>query len=151
LVTSNSKLIGKAIGKANLSFLDIYNGLVKHQASFIRRTLFDKFGLYNEELRIIADWEFFLKTIGTGIASYKYIDLDISYFDNDGISNKNESLVQEEREKVISKYLYPMMRDDYKVLQKISKYDIVTRYWITNFVMRIMAKLLNEFEVKNKK
>jgi len=145
LVTLNNRLIGKSIGKTKLTFLDLYNGLIKHQAAFIRRSLFEKQGLYNEELKIVADMEFFIKTIGTGGASYKYFDLDISFFDNEGISNKNESLVLQERNYIIDKYLLPMMRDDYQLLQKISKYEIVANYRVPSLVMRIMAKILRKF------
>jgi glycosyltransferase involved in cell wall biosynthesis len=146
LVTLNNKLIGKSRGKNKLSFLDLYNGIIKHQAAFIRRSLFDKQGLYNEELKIVADWEFFLKTIGTCGASYKYLDLDISYFDNEGISNKNEPLVLQERNYVIDKYLLPIMHEDYELLHKIGNYEIVANYKLPSLVMRIMAKALKKLE-----
>ena len=51
LVCLNGKLVGKRRSKERLTFLDVYSGLIKHQASFIKRQLFDKFGLYNEDLR----------------------------------------------------------------------------------------------------
>lgn len=149
VVMLNNKIIGKSRGKVKLSFLDLYNGLIKHQAAFIKRDLFDKYGSYNEELKIIADWEFFLKTVGTGSATYKYLDLDVSYFDNDGISNKHDSLVQKEKDYVINRYILPMMQNDYKLLQKIGRYDIVTKYRIPYFVLRIMAKVLEIFERLN--
>jgi len=146
LVMLNNKVVGKSRGKEKLSFLDIYIGLVKHQAAFIRRDLFDKFDFYNEELKIVADWEFFLKTVGLGDASYKYIDIDISYFDNNGISNNSENLVSEERNIVIDKYIPSMMQYDYETLQKIGIYKVVTRYKIPHFFLRLMTKGIREYE-----
>ncbi len=34
-----------------------YNDVIGHQSSFIRRELFEKYGMYNEEYRIVSDWE----------------------------------------------------------------------------------------------
>src|ERR1035437_6590798 len=71
-VTINEKIVGKAYGKIKLAFSDVYAHTIKHQAAFIRRELFNKFGLYNEKRKIVADWEFFIKTVGLGNVSYKY-------------------------------------------------------------------------------
>jgi len=65
-VTIKDKVDEKAYGKAVLSFSDIYAHNLKHQASFIKRELFEKFGLYNDNRKIVADWEFFIRTVGFG-------------------------------------------------------------------------------------
>ncbi|MEN8226432.1 MAG: glycosyltransferase family 2 protein, partial [Bacteroidota bacterium] len=44
-----------------------------HQASFIKRALFEKFGLYREDFKVIADWEFFFRTIILNNCSIKHI------------------------------------------------------------------------------
>ncbi len=142
LVCTKNKLIGKSIGKNKLTFLDVYSSLIKHQSSFIKRHLFDKFGLYNENLKIISDWEFFIKTIGIGNASYKYLDIDISYFDNNGISNHNDRLVEMERKNVLDRYIPALMQPDYEFLLKYGKYETVTKYRITRLILRIMAKVI---------
>jgi glycosyltransferase involved in cell wall biosynthesis len=139
-VCINGKQVGKSIGKKKLTFLDIYGSLVKHQASFIRHKLFDEFGLYNENLKIVADWEFFLKTIGLGGATYKYLDIDISCFDNNGLSNNSGPLTINERKTVIETYLPSMMHPDYEFLLNYGKYEIVTKYKLTRFLLRIIAK-----------
>jgi glycosyltransferase involved in cell wall biosynthesis len=143
LVFLNRKFVGKSKGKAKLTFLDIYSSIIKHQASFIKRKLFEEYGLYNENFRIISDWEFFLKTLGLGRASYQYIDLDITCFDNNGISNSSHKLVYEERISVIKKHIPLMMQEDYENMLKYGQYLIVARYNITRFVLRIMLKGIN--------
>lgn len=145
LVFFNGSFVGKSIGKEKLTFLDVYSSLIKHQSSFISRQLFDKFGLYNEELKIVSDWEFFLISVGLGGASYKYVDNDISCFDNNGISNNSGPLAANEREGVIEKYLPSMMRPDYEFLLKYGKYEIVTKYRITYLLLRIMVKGIKVF------
>jgi glycosyltransferase involved in cell wall biosynthesis len=146
VVLFNNKIAGKSKGKEKISFLDVYASLIKHQAAFIRRELFDKFGLYNEKLKIVADWEFFLKTIGLGGASYKYVDIDISYFDNNGISNNSELIIANERKTVIEAYLPPMMQPDYELLLKFGKYEIVTKYRIAFLLLRTIVKGIKVIE-----
>jgi glycosyltransferase involved in cell wall biosynthesis len=145
LVCNNGKLIGRSPGKDKLTFVDIYSGLIKHQASFIRRKLFDKFGLYNEDLKIISDWEFFIKTLGLGGATYQFLDMDISYFDNDGVSNRNLKLVSNERNAVLKKYIPSMMRSDYEYLLKFGEYRILTQFWLTNMFLRVLTKIMKAF------
>lgn len=62
-----------------------------HPASFIRRSLFDVYGLYNEELKICSDWEFFMKLVCIKGVSYKHISRVISCFDNNGISSNADN------------------------------------------------------------
>ena len=87
VICLNEKIVGTIKGKKMLTFLDLYKSdVVKHQSAFIKRSLFEKFGFYNEDLRILADWEFFLRTIGLARTDYRYINVDIAYFDNNGLS-----------------------------------------------------------------
>jgi glycosyltransferase involved in cell wall biosynthesis len=44
-----------------------------HPCSFIKKSLFDKIGLYNESLKIVADYEFFLKAILKAGATFTHI------------------------------------------------------------------------------
>jgi glycosyltransferase involved in cell wall biosynthesis len=140
IVLFNNKVVGKSKGKSKITFLDIYCGIVKHQAAFIKRSLFDDFGLYNEKLKIISDWEFFLKTIGIGDSTYKYLDIDITCFDNNGISNNSEAIVASERKTVIDMCLPSMMRDDYAFFEQFGRYEAVTRYKFPYFILKLMAK-----------
>lgn len=145
LVFLNSEFEGRCVGKETLTFLDIYNSIIKHQAAFIRRELLLKYGLYNEKLKIIADWEFFLRTAGFGNASYRYIDTDISNFDNGGISNNSGDLVVRERRAVISEYIPEMMRPDFEDLSLLARYKNVTGNKLTFFILRAMTKTLRLF------
>jgi glycosyltransferase involved in cell wall biosynthesis len=72
-----------------------------HQATFISRKLFKEYGYYNEEFKSTGDYEFFLRTLVKNRSSYKHIDLLISNFLTDGMSNdpKFISINAKEREK----------------------------------------------------
>lgn len=62
-----------------------------HQASLIRRSLFDETGNYNESYMIASDWEFFLKALVIFEKSYQHISLDVSYFRIGGVSSSKEN------------------------------------------------------------
>ncbi len=145
IVEADRIVIEKIHGKGKLTFLDIYCSLIKHQASFIRRALFDKFGLYNENLKISSDWEFFLKTLAINTATYKYIDLDITCFDNNGISNNNPELCAFERKEILNKYFSPLMQEDLNLLKKFKGIHLVNQTSWGWFLFRCFVKIIKTF------
>ena len=42
------------------SFLYFYKGTLNHDCAYIRRDLFEKYGLYNEQMKICSDWEWYV-------------------------------------------------------------------------------------------
>ncbi|SHF70122.1 glycosyltransferase [Dysgonomonas macrotermitis] len=72
-----------------------------HPTTFIKRSLFDKYGLYREDLKIVSDWAFFFKIIVFSNVSRSHLPITIATFDMEGMSTTNTNLVQAERQKVI--------------------------------------------------
>ena len=56
-----------------LTARQFFYGTLPHPGTFIKRSLFDHFGLYDESFKICADWKFFVETILYGAASVKKI------------------------------------------------------------------------------
>jgi len=77
-----------------------------HPVTFIRKGLFDEHGGYDESLRIISDWAFFLKAVVIGKASSKYKDVSVAMFYMDGLSSAPESqpVIAGEKKLVMSRY-----------------------------------------------
>lgn len=51
-----------------------YNGLVfTHQSAFVKKTVYDKFGLYDTNYKIIMDWDLFLVFYNNGVR-FRYCD-----------------------------------------------------------------------------
>ena len=75
------------------SFLYFYNGTLNHDCAYIRRDLFDKFGLYNEEMKICSDWEWYVKAIALGGEKPIYTNIDVTIFDMNGVSESSFSWV----------------------------------------------------------
>jgi len=141
-VTINEKVIGEAYGLKNLTFSDVFANTIKHQAAFIKRSLFDSFGMYNEQRRIIADWEFFIKTLGLGNVSFMYLDLFIAFFDNKGLSNQNTEVVNRERSLVIEENIPLRMQPDFEFLYKFKEYNRIYNNKISFFCVRLLNKIL---------
>lgn len=98
----------------SISFLGFYNGSLNHSSAYIHRGLFDKYGMYDESLRIVSDWKWFLQVIVLGGEKPMYADIDISLFDMNGISETNKELNRQEREQVLAQLVPPAILADYE-------------------------------------
>jgi len=110
-----------------LTLFDFYWGTIKHQATFIRRDMFDKYGLYDEGLKIIADWKFFLQTIGLHNEQPVFVDIDIVLFEWNGMSTNPElsEAHKVERKKVLEECIPATIRSDYNYFRELSNYKFV--------------------------
>jgi glycosyltransferase involved in cell wall biosynthesis len=101
-----------------LLFSFLFEETFAHQSVLIRRTLFDTVGRYDENLKIVADWKFFIHAIASG-HTYKSVHEVLSVFYFDGISATAEGTFTRirEREKVLQEE-FPLYYKDYKLLQK---------------------------------
>jgi glycosyltransferase involved in cell wall biosynthesis len=130
LKTANSKLVDKeivyfdinVIGKNTfyvkkcpdfLSFSYLFKETLPHQSTFIKRALFDRVGHYDESLKIVADWKFFIIAITKREATYKHVDAVLSNFYLDGLSSTND-FSQERR--VVLELLFTEYLSDYDEL-----------------------------------
>jgi glycosyltransferase involved in cell wall biosynthesis len=126
---------------------------IGHQSSFIKRSLFSRIGLYNEEWKIVSDWEFFLLAIINYRCTYKHYSYLLTHFNWGGISSTNAALSQEESNAVLKKQ-YPMMYDDYKQFVSMSNEIIHYRNSrLVQFVRRFqkckLFKWINHLFVKS--
>ena len=83
------------------TFLTFYLGTLNYSPAYIQRNLFEKHGLYDENLRIVSDWKWYLITVGLNNETVSYRDIDVSLSDMTGISNSNSTLILKERENVL--------------------------------------------------
>jgi glycosyltransferase involved in cell wall biosynthesis len=107
-----------------LTFFFFFEDSLRHQSIFIKRSLHEKLGLYDEKIRIHADWKFLLQALIEEKVKYKHVSVTVCSFDRSGISSTNLALVQQEREEIMQE-LFPLFKRDYEELQK---YKIRERY-----------------------
>lgn len=133
-------LLNKGKQKSNLTFEDVYKGCIPHTAAFTRRCLFEKYGLFDESFKIMSDTGFFLKAIGLGKSSSQYVDVTVSFFDMEGISNnpKMKELFNKEYVEMKKKILPPELVDAYDFyLQNNSKISSISNCRFAKTLFRL--------------
>jgi glycosyltransferase involved in cell wall biosynthesis len=96
------------------TMLDFYYGTLNHSPALIRRSLFERFGYYDENLRIVSDWKWYLQVIILSDIDIKYVPVDVTLFDMSGISNTNRNLEVDERNHVLNELISKNILADYK-------------------------------------
>ncbi len=101
-ISDKNNFIG--ISQVQISFIHMYKDTIWHPCSFIKKEAFKKTEMYDENLKICADWKWFLLAIYKYHLTYKKIDLTVSKFFLDGISSseENTSLIVKERQDALS-------------------------------------------------
>ena len=94
--TKSGKVIGYVVPPTEATLSHFYKTSISHQSSFIKRSLLLECP-YDEDLRLVSDWKFWLKTIVLGGKSYRSIDVDISIFNHDGATFNSYGLGKKER------------------------------------------------------
>lgn len=105
-----------------LSFEYLHNNLPCHQCTFIRKTVFDELGDYDENLKIVADWKWLILALLKYNISYKHVNDVFSTFYNDGVSSleENQQLIQTERQKVLDSE-FPILMNDLKSIYSLQR------------------------------
>lgn len=90
-------------------------------ATFYRRDVFDKYGYFDTDFKIVSDHEWFLRTFLKHKISSSYLGFPITEFSLGGISSSKarEERHNEERDRMFSMYFSPLER---KKLEFVSKY-----------------------------
>jgi glycosyltransferase involved in cell wall biosynthesis len=132
----------------SLTLFDFFISNIPHQATFIKRELFDRYGLYDENYTIVSDWLFFLKTIVFDCVKVKYIDATIARFDMEGISNANMTLHMQERRKILEELLPPTILADYDHFEKIdADFRKLFKYKVPYYLGRLINKTVTLCEL----
>ncbi len=139
---------GKIDGKSKeveYSLRQYYSSTMNHDSCYIRRDVYEKYGLYDESLKIVSDWKWFLQAIGLGNVKPIYVDIDVTIFDCSGISETNLELRNKERRQVLEEVLPPAVLADYdKYAFPMEQYNRLKKYhlWpIVYFMERVLFKL----------
>lgn len=145
-VMPNGKLLPDASGATDdVTFNMFYRGCLNHSPAYIKRSLFDEYGLYDETLKICSDWKFYMQSIVLGKAKVQYVDIDVTIFDMTGISETRKDILNEERNRLLHEMVPEGILKDYDRYHfPMSQYDRLKRHhlWgIVWFVERILFKL----------
>ena len=129
------------------SLKTLYHSTYPHDSTYFKRELFsnERYGLYDENLKIVSDWKWYLMAIGLGTVIPIYVDIDVALFDVTGISSTRKDLDKKERRQVLEEVLPPaILKDLDNYAFPISQYKRLKKYhlWpIVYFMERVFLKL----------
>lgn len=143
-VNAQGQVVGKS-GYTEYSLRQFYSSTLNHDCAYIRRDLFEEYGLYDENLKIVSDWKWYLQVIGLGRVKPEYVDIDVTIFDDGGISETNLSLRNAERRKVLEELLPPAVLWDYDThafeMEQMKRLRRRNMYWMVYLIERTLFKL----------
>ena len=149
-VNAASQVVGKS-GYTEYSLRQFYSSTLNHDCAYIRKDLFEEYGLYDENLKIVSDWKWYLQAIGLGRVKPEYVDIDVTIFDDGGISETNLALRNAERRKVLEEVLPPAVLWDYDThafeMEQMKRLRRWKLYGLVYFMERVLFKLEKWFRL----
>ena len=131
------------------SFLFFYRGTLNPDGTLFEHSMFEKYGFFNEEMRICSDWEWFVRAVVLGRETPIHIDVDTVLFDMTGISEsdgKNRDIIQQERRGYLESILPKSVLADYdKYSFPITQYQRLKKYHLWGFV-HLIERITFKFE-----
>jgi glycosyltransferase involved in cell wall biosynthesis len=113
-VVGNKLVCDKGFAGRQPTLFDFYQGTLNHSPVYIRRDLFEKYGYYDEQLKMASDWKWYVQAIVLGGEPLAYADIDVVYFDMTGVSSVNFEKAKAEKYEELSKMLPKTVFEDYK-------------------------------------
>ena len=143
-VNAAGEVVGRS-GYAEYSLRQFYSSTLNHDCAYIRKDLFEEYGLYDENLKIVSDWKWYLQAIGLGRVKPEYVDIDVTNFDDGGISETNLALRNKERRQVLEELLPPAVLWDYDThafeMEQMNRLRKWKLYPLVYFMERVLFKL----------
>lgn len=145
------EVLNRGYGRSEISFIDVQQGHFLHQASFCRRDLFERYGYFDESYKIDGDTVFYIKSLGFGNATFKYVDINVAYFEQGGRSSRENAVWQKKRKEEFQRWstelFSPRLWNTCIECDKKSRlYDKLHRHkWAWNITM-VMARIIDKLE-----
>lgn len=139
-------LIDKCFAGKGITLFGMYTGSLNHDPAYIRRDLFEQYGFYDETLRIVSDWKWYLQTIVLGEVHPVYTDINVTLFEMNGISETAVELHRKEKRRVLEELIpAPILSDYDRYATSMLQFDRLKRHpWackLTWMIERVLFKL----------
>jgi glycosyltransferase involved in cell wall biosynthesis len=142
-VVENEKVYVKNY-PSTLSFSYFVKDTLPHPATFIKKEAFAKTNFYNEDFKIVSDWNFFMDAICKFNLTYKYVNKPLSTFYIGGMSSNPENRMVKHHEKET------VLREDYQAYTQDLDDVIAFRNTLDTLRSSRIIKLLVKFGLLNK-
>ena len=106
----------------------LFRDCICHQASFFKKSIFERFGGFNEKFKLSADYEMLLKIMADKSLKKEYLPTTAAYYDTAGVSSISGDVVKKERV-IIQKHFYSAFE------------TFVYSSWLYQFIRRRLRKM----------
>ena len=119
-----------------------YSASIGHQSAFVKRTCFEKIGLYDESFKIIADWKFFLTALLNNM-SFAHLPITVANFDLTGMSATQPEQTNIEKEIIRNTLIPEYFRDDLSRLESYTHREyLLTHRRSTQWIIKLTATIV---------
>ncbi|NDW10779.1 glycosyltransferase family 2 protein [Dysgonomonas sp. 520] len=127
------------------SLYDIFSDGLCHQAFFINRKMFDKYGYYDEKLRIASDFKLFFIAIGLHHEPVRYVDVDIVIYDTEGFSsNVGGKAILREKQLIAQQELSEQVFNKINYLHYLQRNAYITEFTLSKKWIHFLFKVFNK-------
>lgn len=137
---SGKKGISPKLRISDFSITYFLSSTIPHQATFIKRNLFEKIGCYDISYKVSADWVFWIKAVVKNKCTIKLINKKISYMEIGGVSANMEKCYKD-----MSRYMEECLNNGQITWQDIFKCSIQGRmqtYCRRNTLLKFINKII---------
>ncbi len=135
-----------------ISFYYLYSATIPHQSSFIKTVLLKQYP-YDENMKIVSDWKFFLEAVILHNCSVKFVDVNVTIFDVEGVSTSNPQKMWEEKQQVLNELFpsrvlkdYQQMKSSECLTQNIT--PLLKKYYCIDRILYFLGVFLLKFRKK---
>ncbi|MDD5990019.1 MAG: glycosyltransferase family 2 protein [Paludibacteraceae bacterium] len=145
----NKTIRFRGYGRSDISFQDVMEANFPHQAMFIKLSTMIQYGYYDESYKKGSDSYFFFTSLGFGNATYRYVDIDVTNFDINGISSMQDpkwrQIDQEEDARWYGEHISNRMKIYYQeAVEAIHLSHMLRKHkWIWSIV-KLLVKISNK-------
>ena len=149
-VSNNGKVVWTSNPPENVTFGTLYIVGLAHQSTFIRKTLFEQYGYYDESYRYNADIEFWYRSIIEHSVSTQRIDVITTDYNLEGISEtqKDNPVFIEEHKRILSKPIFQTFLPDYiefkQTLAVASEYAWINQCKLLRWGLRRLRRIVSK-------
>ncbi len=95
-----------------------------HQASFFKRTVFERYGLYREDKKIASDWWAYYHSLVIGDATISSLPFIIANYDMEGVSATHRTQAIKEQGELLQEHpqileYYKFYRDNFDIIKAL--------------------------------
>lgn len=142
-VESNQKGISPKLHTEEINMEFFLSSTLPHQSTFIKCSLFDVCGGYDETYRVCADWVFWIKSVVENHCTMRILPFAVSYMEDGGLSSDMDKC-----HKDMSRFLKTCLHngtltweDIFRCAMKARSQDFSNRFSFANLCNKLFVKI----------